>query len=565
MRRGLFAGLCVTWAICLCVVAGAGGAAAPPNDNFAGAEVISGALPLAATGTTVGATSEAGEPTPPSTDPAGHSIWFRWQAPTTETVSLDVCDAEERNVLAAVYTGSSLGELTEVADNRDGVAPRAPCWGGGDEAIFTAHAGTVYSIWVDGNGFGTTDPTAGEEPIELELSRTTPPANDGFAAAEPLFLKQTTEGPLREEAGFSIDNWGATKEAGEPDHRGDPGGASVWFEWTAPRTGGVFVQTYGGLTSDKPLLAVYTGASVSTLTPVPEIENTANDDYMFFAEAGTTYRIAVDGGFVAAADEADMFEISGSLAYVPGNDDFDDATPLVNPLTGTPDVDVLAADNRTVGATKQPGEPDHDGNPGGHSVWFRWTAPETGSVQLSACGANFANLLAAYEGAALSRLNPVASGSSGAGSFCSIGNLAGEIAFNIQQGVTYDIAVDGVDGAWGHFDLDLEASDQQLKQPPSEALPTPPHASAPRTKVTRRKVDRTARSITIRLGASVSDSTYRCKLDGHLYKRCGDKVTYRHLTFGHHTFRAYAVGPTGLRDKSSVKVTFTVPRPRHAR
>jgi hypothetical protein len=568
MRRGLFAGLCVTWAICLCIVAGAAGAAAPANDDFASAEVISGALPLAATGTTVGATSEAGEPTPPYVDPAGHSIWFRWQAPTTETVSLDVCNAEERNVLAAVYTGSSLGALTEVAGNRDGVAPRAPCWGGGEEAIFTAHAGTVYSIWVDGSGFGATAPTAGEEPIELELSRTTPPANDGFAAAKPLFLEESVYWPGTERASFSIDNWGATKEAGEPDHRGDPGGASVWFQWTAPRTGGVFVQTSGGLTSDKPLLAVYTGASVSTLTPVPQIEDFSGGDYMFFAEAGTTYRIAVDGGFVAAADEADMFEISGSLAYVPPNDDFEDATSLVNPITGTPDIDAIEADNRTVGATKQPGEPDHDGNPGGHSVWFRWTAPETGSVQLSACGANFANLLAAYEGAVLSRLNPVASGSSDAGSFCSIGNLTdeignlgGEIGFNIQQGVTYDIAVDGVDGAWGHFDLELEASDQPLKQPPSEALPTPPHAKAPRTKIAHRKVDRKARSITIRLGASVSGSTYRCKLDAHAYRRCGAKVTYRRLAAGHHTFRAYAVGPTGLRDKTPVKVTFRVPRP----
>lgn len=564
MRWGIAAGVCLICVLALGVATTTATAAPPSNDDFANAEVINGALPLTATGSTVGATSEAGEPTPPFMHPAGHSIWFRWQAPTTQVVSLDVCNAEERNVLAAVYTGSSLGALTEVASNDDPAAPRAPCWDGGEEAIFTAHAGTVYSIWVDGNGYDG-DPTAGEESIELELSRTTPPSNDSFSAAEPLFLKKTTEGFLREKAGFSIDNWGATKEVGEPDHRGDPGGASVWFQWTAPRTGGVFVQTYGGRATDQPLLAVYTGSSVSALTAVPQIESQPDDDYMFFAEAGTTYRIAVDGGFVAATDAADMFEINGSLAYVPGNDDFEDAAPLVDFVTGAPYTEVIAGGYGTVGATKQPGEPEHDGNPGGHSVWFEWTAPETGSVQLSACQANFANLLAVYEGAVLTRLNPVASGSSGAGSGCTFGNSSGEVAFNIHEGVTYDIAVDGLDGAWGHFDLDLEASDQRLKpatvKSPAETLLTPPHPKAPRTKMAGRRVDRAARSITIRLGASVSGVTYRCKLDDHAYKRCGTKVTYRHLAAGHHTFRAYAVGPTGLRDKTPIKVTFTIPRP----
>ena len=32
-------------------------------------------------------------------------------------------------------------------------------------------------------------------------------------------------------------NVGATKEPGEPDHAGDPGGASVWYTWTAPADG----------------------------------------------------------------------------------------------------------------------------------------------------------------------------------------------------------------------------------------------------------------------------------------------------------------------------------------
>src|ERR1700754_3058463 len=163
MRRGLFAGLCVAWAICLCLVATAAGAAAPSNDNFSNAEVVSGPLPLTATGTTVGATSEAGEPKPSRMYPDGHSIWFRWEASTTEDISVDVCGDEEQPLLTAVYVGSTLGGLTEVADNNDDTAPRASCPGGQQESIFRANAGTVYSIWVDSGGaWGPPEATDGE-------------------------------------------------------------------------------------------------------------------------------------------------------------------------------------------------------------------------------------------------------------------------------------------------------------------------------------------------------------------------------------------------------------------
>ena len=35
-----------------------------------------------------------------------------------------------------------------------------------------------------------------------------------------------------------------------------------------------------------------------------------------------------------------------------------------------------------VGATTEAGEPAHAGNVGGHSVWWAWTAPQTGSVSI---------------------------------------------------------------------------------------------------------------------------------------------------------------------------------------
>jgi hypothetical protein len=106
---------------------------------------------------------------------------------------------------------------------------------------------------------------------------------------------QAISGSSGSTTGSNVD---ATKEPGEPQHAGNPGGASVWYSWTAPASGDTTITTEGS--SFDTLLGVYTGSSVGSLTEV-----TSNDDanfpldstssVTFNASAGTTYRIAVDG------------------------------------------------------------------------------------------------------------------------------------------------------------------------------------------------------------------------------------------------------------------------------
>src|SRR5438094_461240 len=116
------------------------------------------------------------------------------------------------------------------------------------------------------------------------------PANDLFVNA------QSIGGASGRVTGSNV---GATKESGEPSHAGNAGGRSVWYNWTAPDSGSVTIETVGS--SFDTLLAVYTGSSVSTLTRVA-----SNDDIdyasrnlqsrvTFTAVGGTLYRIAVDG------------------------------------------------------------------------------------------------------------------------------------------------------------------------------------------------------------------------------------------------------------------------------
>lgn len=112
--------------------------------------------------------------------------------------------------------------------------------------------------------------------------------NDGFATAREL------EGVRGVLLGTNV---GAGKEPGEPNHAGDPGGASVWFRWTAPANGEVTFTT--SLSALDSVLAIYRGDRLGALTPVahsggdPAAPEWAT--VTFGAMAATPYSIAVDG------------------------------------------------------------------------------------------------------------------------------------------------------------------------------------------------------------------------------------------------------------------------------
>lgn len=273
-------------------------AAAPANDNLANRETLSGVLPIAATGSNVEATKEAGEYNTGFEEPAGHSVWFSWEAQHTEWVTVGTCGSGFGS-LVDVYTGSSYANLEKVPGSNEG--PDEACFPGGSEATIHALTGTSYAIRVDGN-LSPQAPAAKEGPIKLQIAPTPAPANDSFSNARTVTAESLSGGTFYrvDVSGF---NWNATKEAGEPAHAGDPGGASVWFSWTAPATGTATVNAVGGVL--QPLIGAYTGDSVGALTPVastPAFPPALNVPIV----AGATYRFAVDGRFDAAASLASM-------------------------------------------------------------------------------------------------------------------------------------------------------------------------------------------------------------------------------------------------------------------
>lgn len=531
-------GLAAAMAVAVIAVLGpAAASAAPSNDNFVNREVLSSSLPVQVSGTNVGATSEPEEPEPDIPAFAGHSIWFSWEATGTQFVTVGTCGSEINTVLG-VYTGGAVGALTPVASNRYSFGPNCPF--SGSEVTFKAVTGTSYDLAIDGNAFRGSGDTEGS--VNLEISAQSPPANDDLEDA--LALEGTS-------ALAEAENWAATKQTDEPDHRGDPGGASVWFKWTAPRTGGVFLQACDG--PQETLVAAYTGDSVGNLVPVTPLESNPDCDLTFGAVAGVTYKIAIDGKLNQSMGAASMGEGQLSLLMVPGNDDFEHPATLdAGPLA-------FYVGYRTIGATKQPGEPDHAGAPGGASVWFSWTAPATDSVRVSACDATFPVLVAAYTGSTLSTLSPVKSTTAPLAEPCSPSSRKA-IAFNTDAGATYRIAVDGSGGATGVFDLGIEFSHDRI----AEDLGSRPalDTSAPNTRLRKKTLKRSVGVAIFRLGSTEAGSSFICKLDSRPLNRCGSVVRYRALKPGRHVFKARAIDGAGNVDPKPLIIHFRIPRPR---
>jgi hypothetical protein len=145
-----------------------------PNDDFADAQVIPGgpcsgtATAATCIGSTIVATGEPGEPGAVTT-PAGHSIWYRWTAPTGGTLTVDTFESDFATDLG-VFTGSSVSDLTRVASNDN--------YGGTHQSRvdLTARIGTTYSIMVDADSPGY----VGTVTLHLSFVRTTCPGHESL-------------------------------------------------------------------------------------------------------------------------------------------------------------------------------------------------------------------------------------------------------------------------------------------------------------------------------------------------------------------------------------------------
>jgi hypothetical protein len=247
-------------------------AGVPANDDFAARARLEGAFGQAFASND-GATRQPGEPRHAGED-GQTSIWWTW-TPNASGRATVYTVGSGLDTLLAVYTGQSLPTLAPVAANDDDELSLTSL------VTFDAVAGTAYQIAVDGFE-GEVGPVVLTHHLDPPGA---PPANDLFAAREPLVAPRVVASSRN-----------ARREAGEPDHAGQPASHSLWWTWTAPERGTATFHTNGS--SFDTLLAVYVGATFRDLQPVAGDDDGGEglgSNVVLEVEAGREYQLAVDG------------------------------------------------------------------------------------------------------------------------------------------------------------------------------------------------------------------------------------------------------------------------------
>lgn len=168
---------------------------------------------------------------------------------------------------------------------------------------------------------------------------------------------------------FEFDLANSDTEAGEPSHGGFPPSETIWWRYT-PQQSGFFAFSVN--TSFNPVIAAYTGSSLSELTAVDSDFNDGNEEsnqagISIPVEVGTTYYFAI-GSLSAGTGAAGLaaYRFSGE----PSNDDVENAIPISG-VRGL--VRMFGG-----GATRSDAESGFFGA-SQPVVWYRWNVPETGT------------------------------------------------------------------------------------------------------------------------------------------------------------------------------------------
>jgi hypothetical protein len=468
--------------------------AQPTNDNFAHRTPILFDN-AGISGTLSNATSEAGEPFIDGIS-SGQTAWWTWTAPTNGILTI-TSRGTNFNPFVTVYTGNALGELSLVASNNylpcyvfpdSGTLSWCGChWRMREEESFHVFRGQDYQICVDSpvvtdssivlistpvvttNEDGTLQ-TAYQESLGPAETTNTPPGGAVYLALAltPAPPNDDFDKPVKlagVRTHIKASNKGATKEPGEPDHDGNPGGSSVWFSWVASASGRVTLSTNeippyvppteitingsgstilgfdcGELTDVNPppqfypVLAAYTGTTVNALTSancLPMDLDAYPNAVEFDAVKGETYHIAFDGNMGTTGDITLFLALTKPAA----NDTFAKRIHLsgIN----------VAVTGDNAGATHQAGAPTIPGA-NGKNAWWTWIAPVSGTISIDLTGSDYAFPIGVFTGNVVSNLTLAASGS-------------GSVSFQAIEGVAYQISVADAAGLTGKIKFTLQA------------------------------------------------------------------------------------------------------------
>ncbi len=252
------------------------------------------------------------------------------------------------------------------------------------------------------------------------------------------------------DARSSFSNWGSCVDIFAP-------GSGITSAWSSSSTA---TNTISGTSMASPHVA---GAAALLLSANPAstpaqvataMGGAATTGIVTDAGTGSPNRLLYTGD--AATPNPTPEPPPAPAPTAPANDNFASAATLSS---------LAATTGTTVAATHETGEPSHvnSGYGSAKSVWYNWTAPADGELDVKTEGSNFDTLLAAYTGSSISALT-VRYASDDV-----IGGNWSRLIFPVTAGTTYRIVIDGYGGSSGSTRLSGTFT----------AATTPPPAGAP--------------------------------------------------------------------------------------
>jgi hypothetical protein len=301
----------------------------PPNDNWANAMTISGALPQTFAANNGLATVEAAEPNSTSTIERS-TLWYKWTAPANGVVSINTCGSAVESGMDSVLsvfsgtTPATFGDLSLVDEQDNGCTSPAQNM---SRVYLNATSGTKY--WIKLSNY-TLD---WGFPYALELKWITKPDNGQLPSFSPTKLKV-----------------GQTANGNDGLWAGDPA-PSTSRQWRRCDSAGNNCVDIAGATG---------------LSYVPVL-----------ADKGSTLRLRVTATNVNGSTSADSAP-SEVVDDTPANDLWANRTDL-----GTGSTVTIDDDNNF--ATTEAGEPTIAGFTARNSVWYKWKPAVGGDYVINNC------------------------------------------------------------------------------------------------------------------------------------------------------------------------------------
>lgn len=397
----------------------------PVSDAYSGRQSLDGSSGVGR-GSNINASSESFEPKHGG-KPGNRSVWFKWKAPPTNGIARFSTRGSGFDTTLGVYTNGGAGTVSSV-----GVVP-----GGGDDdsggflssvVSFNAAAAAEYEIAVDGF-YGAKG--------NITLSWTFEAAADTL----PEIIMQPqdqTRGPGSNTVAFVV------------QVAANPLIESLHFQW----------QHNGSDIPDQ------TNSSLS----IPNVTSNTVGSYtvkITQTSAGSNIpRTITSAAAQLQGNTRDAGEVDPN-AIAQGK--FRDETAasiglnVAAPAAGYSGSQLFS----TVGAVKEPGEPNHCGEAGGASYWYSYQPPANGTLTVDAI-ASFNGVVAIYSGSATDFVSLASVACS------STNNAAGKetAVFAVTNGVVYYIVTDGVGGVSGSVTLNytLAAPPVVTSQPASRTV-----------------------------------------------------------------------------------------------